>query len=160
MHRWTYYGGTRAALTASLLRSLTRWEMRMDPNGDVYYVALDTDEQKRQHPLDHSYRHAFLHSKYGAQPGGDYLVLLLEMVKSRHLVDRVAAATMAELGRAASIFGRLDPERGGRITLANFVLAMNALDAAQGKPLHKDTKLLAMFKAGDLADTGEVSSSK
>ena len=34
---------------------------------------------------------------------------------------------------------------------------MNALDVAQGKPLHKDTKLLAMFKAGDLAGTGEVS---
>eukprot|EP00964_Phaeocystis_antarctica_P049967 scaffold28954_cov81-Phaeocystis_antarctica.AAC.1 len=84
----------------------------MDPNGDVYYVALDTDEQKRQHPLDHAYRHAFLEAKYGSQPGGDYLVLLvllLEMVKSRHLVDRVATATMAELGRAASIFGRLDP---------------------------------------------------
>ena len=57
-------------------------------------------------------------------------------------------------------FGRLDPERGGRITLPNFVLAMNALDAAQGKPRHKDTKLLAMFKAGDLAATGEVSTSK
>ena len=122
----------------------------MDPNGDVYYVALNTNEQKRQHPLDHTYRHVFLEAKYGAQPGGDYLVLLLEMVKSRHLVDRVAAATMAELGRAAGIFGRLDPERGGRITLANFVLAMNALDVAQGKPLHKDTKLLAMFKADGL----------
>ena len=27
---------------------------------------------------------------------------------------------------------------------------MNALDVAQGKPLHKDTKLLAMFKADGL----------
>ena len=149
---------TRPVLTGAFVNcAYYRWEMRMDPNGDVYYVALNTNEQKRQHPLDHTYRHVFLEAKYGAQPGGDYLVLLLEMVKSRHLVDRVAAATMAELGRAAGIFGRLDPERGGRITLANFVLAMNALDVAQGKPLHKDTKLLAMFKAGDLAGTGEVS---
>ena len=72
-------GPTTYILYLLLLAVLTRWEMRMDPNGDVYYVALDTDEQKRQHPLDHAYRHAFLEAKYGSQPGGDYLVLLVRV---------------------------------------------------------------------------------
>eukprot|EP00964_Phaeocystis_antarctica_P120707 scaffold84456_cov62-Phaeocystis_antarctica.AAC.1 len=77
MHGWTYC--ICPVLTTSCCAVLTRWEMRMDPNGDVYYVALDTDEQKRQHPLDHTYRHAFLEAKYGSQPGGDYLVRLVRV---------------------------------------------------------------------------------
>ena len=136
------------------------WEMLRDPDGDVYFVDARDDADSgvaaRQHPLDATYRHEFLAAKYGGKENGEYLTRLLERVKSKHIVDEVTNATDKELQSSAVVFGRLDPEREGLITLANFVDAMNKLDEKQGRARHTDTRLLAMFHAGDLAETGRV----
>lgn len=51
----------------------------------------------------------------------------------------------AELRETAIIFGRIDKDRSGLITLPKFVEAMNALSNAQGKEKHTDTRLLALL---------------
>ena len=70
-------------------------------------------------------------------------------VKSRHLVDELTGSSDADLQEAAVIFGRIDKDQSGLITLPRFVEAMNALNEGQGKKKHADTQLLALLQSED-----------
>ena len=75
--------------------------MQRDAEGKQYYVDGATGEVTRIHPADATFKHTFIVAKWGGMQNGDYLVLLIEHVKSRHIVDCVSDAQLK--ARAAPI---------------------------------------------------------
>ena len=124
------------------------WTVQRDPHGRTYFVDQRTGEMTRSHPADAEWRHRFVVAKWGGMDNGEYLVLLIEHVKSRHIIDCISDAPVAELVSSSQIIHRLDVDTTGSVSLHNFVRAMNALSEKDGKPRVKDTRLLAMFAVG------------
>ena len=71
-------------------------------------------------------------------------------------MDGLRGASRKDLLAASDAFRRLDPNRSGVITLAQFVERWQALVAKPGKKAPSASALQLIFEAADLTSTAEV----